>query len=139
VWYGLLSQKCVRCSGSADGGQSEKGKGVAPETKHGGKKDKSKMCAKDGCGALIEANKQCSRCSQCSVVYYCSRDCQRTDWKVHKPKCNAAVEEKAAQDAQANKQTSTRVNKLRLRRYIRERKVAITVQFGCSLCMPIAH
>jgi TPR repeat protein len=73
--------------------------------KKAGKKGKSKICAKDGCGALIDESKKCSRCR---LVYYCSRDCQRADWKVHKPKCNATVEEKAAQDARAKKQSRPR-------------------------------
>jgi TPR repeat protein len=92
-------------SGSPDGGQPGKGKGGAPAPKKGGKKGKCKICAKDGCGALIDESKQCSRCR---LVYYCSRDCQRADWKVHKPKCNAAVEDRAAQDARANKQSIMR-------------------------------
>jgi TPR repeat protein len=94
-------------AGSVDGGQSGtgKGKGGAPETKKGGKKGRSKICAKDGCGAIIDESKRCSRCR---LVFYCSRDCQRADWKAHKPKCNTAVEEKAAQDARANKQSRPR-------------------------------
>lgn len=27
------------------------------------------------------------RCSKCKQVWYCSRDCQLSDWKVHKPTC----------------------------------------------------
>ena len=88
-----------------DGGQSRKGKGGTSDTKKAGKKDRSRICAKGGCGALIDESKRCSRCS---LVYYCSRDCQRADWKAHKPKCNAAVEEKAAQDARANAQRRLR-------------------------------
>jgi TPR repeat protein len=94
-------------SGGVDGDQS-KAKGGAPETKEGGKKGKRKICAKNGCGALIDVNKRCSRCSRCSLVYYCSRDCQRADWKVHKPKCSAAVERKVAQDARADKHSHSR-------------------------------
>jgi hypothetical protein len=50
-------------SGGVDRNQSrkEKGKGGAPETKKGGKKGRIKICAKEGCGALIDVNKQCSR------------------------------------------------------------------------------
>jgi TPR repeat protein len=92
-------------AGSVDGGQSRKGKGGAPETKKGGKKGRRKICAKDGCGARIDESKRCSRCS---LVYYCSRVCQKSDWKVHKPKCNVVVEEKAAQDERAKMQSSMR-------------------------------
>ena len=28
-------------------------------------------------------------CSRCEAVRYCSRECQRTDWKAHKPVCTA--------------------------------------------------
>jgi TPR repeat protein len=94
------------CSGGVAGGQPGKEeKGGAPAPKKGGKKTKCKVCAKDGCGALIDESNKCSRCR---LVYYCSRDCQRADWKAHKAKCNAAVEEKAAQDARANKQSRMR-------------------------------
>jgi hypothetical protein len=94
-------------AGGVDGGRSSKEKGGAPEpeTKKAGKKGRSRVCAKGGCGALIDESKRCSRCS---LVYYCSRDCQRADWKAHKPKCNAAVEEKAAQDTRANTQSRLR-------------------------------
>jgi hypothetical protein len=83
-------------AGGVDGGRSRKEKGGASETKKTGKKSRSRICAKGGCGALIDESKRCSRCG---LVYYCSRDCQRADWKAYKPKCNAAVEEKIAQDA----------------------------------------
>ena len=28
------------------------------------------------------------RCGKCGSVWYCSRDCQRRDWKTHKINCN---------------------------------------------------
>ena len=61
------------------------------------------VCAKAGCGTLIHKSKRCVRCY---LVHYCSRECQKADWKVHKPKCNAAVADKAAQDARAKKRSS---------------------------------
>lgn len=33
------------------------------------------------------AEKKLSRCSKCQVVKYCSRTCQRNDWKTHKLEC----------------------------------------------------
>ena len=28
------------------------------------------------------------RCTQCKGVYYCSRDCQKANWKSHKAACS---------------------------------------------------
>ena len=28
-----------------------------------------------------------SRCSGCNLSYYCSKECQKSDWKDHKPEC----------------------------------------------------
>jgi tetratricopeptide (TPR) repeat protein len=43
-------------------------------------------CAAAGC-ASAEASSVCGRCE---AVRYCSRECQRTDWKAHKPVCTSA-------------------------------------------------
>jgi radical SAM protein with 4Fe4S-binding SPASM domain len=37
-----------------------------------------------------ESEEASSVCSRCQAVRYCSRECQRTDWKAHKPVCTAA-------------------------------------------------
>jgi hypothetical protein len=29
-------------------------------------------------------------CGRCEAVRYCSRECQRADWKAHKPACAGA-------------------------------------------------
>jgi hypothetical protein len=31
------------------------------------------------------------KCSGCSMQYYCSRECQKSDWKRHKQQCNKTV------------------------------------------------
>ncbi len=36
------------------------------------------------CGTLKSKTK---RCSKCRVVYYCSKTCQKKDWKTHKTEC----------------------------------------------------
>jgi uncharacterized protein YjhX (UPF0386 family) len=45
-------------------------------------------CAAAGC-ASAEASSMCGRCE---TVRYCSRECQRADWKAHKAACAAAAE-----------------------------------------------
>jgi hypothetical protein len=52
---------------------------------------KAECVAKAGCAAAGCASEEASSvCSRCQAVRYCSRDCQRTDWKAHKPVCTAA-------------------------------------------------
>jgi len=34
-----------------------------------------------------------SACGACKEVFYCSRECQKADWKAHKPACLAARKE----------------------------------------------
>ena len=34
--------------------------------------------------------KALSSCARCHSVFYCSKDCQRADWRKHKPDCRAA-------------------------------------------------
>lgn len=40
------------------------------------------------CIFCSSTTKQAKLCSQCKLVYYCNRDCQKNDWKSHKPRCN---------------------------------------------------
>jgi hypothetical protein len=45
------------------------------------------------CGKLEVPSMPFERCSQCHTTYYCSRECQRVDWKKrgHKQACRAFV------------------------------------------------
>lgn len=48
-------------------------------------------CDAERCGQIHPAN----RCSKCKIMmFYCSRDCQKADWKKHKPDCHAVVDMK---------------------------------------------
>jgi hypothetical protein len=52
---------------------------------------KAECVAKAGCASAGCASEEASSvCSRCQAVRYCSRECQRTDWKAHKPVCTAA-------------------------------------------------
>jgi tetratricopeptide (TPR) repeat protein len=41
------------------------------------------------CGHCATPGVKYQKCSRCQQVYYCSVACQRSDWKVHKPRCHA--------------------------------------------------
>ena len=52
---------------------------------------KAECVARAGCAAAGCASEEASSvCGRCEAVRYCSRECQRTDWKAHKPVCAAA-------------------------------------------------
>jgi hypothetical protein len=42
---------------------------------------KCAVCDKKDCKLL--------RCARCHFIAYCSRECQISDWKEHKPQCGA--------------------------------------------------
>jgi hypothetical protein len=52
---------------------------------------KAECVARVGCAAAGCASEEASSvCARCEAVRYCSRDCQRADWRAHKPACAAA-------------------------------------------------
>ncbi len=53
---------------------------------------KAECVARAGCAAAsgCASEEASSVCGRCEAVRYCSRECQRTDWKAHKPLCKAA-------------------------------------------------
>ncbi|KAJ7478920.1 hypothetical protein FB451DRAFT_171994 [Mycena latifolia] len=48
----------------------------------------------DGSGVCICAKPAANRCAGCQTVSYCSKECQRRDWKTHKIKCQSATFQK---------------------------------------------
>lgn len=44
------------------------------------------VCKKE----TAEGGKPLKQCSLCHRVYYCSQNCQKQDWKTHKPVCKDA-------------------------------------------------
>ncbi|KAJ5920993.1 hypothetical protein N7466_009319 [Penicillium verhagenii] len=59
------------------------GMGGIPEDQ--GRENVDQKCA--GCGTTPSLDKPLRRCAQCQSIYYCSRVCQRGDWKKHKVNC----------------------------------------------------
>jgi len=50
--------------------------------------DSGPVCAGLGCGSTAPAEMTCSRC-MCTC--YCSKECQKSDWKLHKPYCKKTI------------------------------------------------
>ena len=52
---------------------------------------KAECVARAGCAAVGCASEEASSVgARCQAVRYCSRECQRTDWRAHKPVCAVA-------------------------------------------------
>jgi hypothetical protein len=52
---------------------------------------KAECVARAGCAAAGCASEEASSvCARCEAVRYCSRECQRADWRAHKPACVVA-------------------------------------------------
>jgi len=51
------------------------------------------VCHRAACGKLEGDGTRFSLCSGCKAVRYCSRACQKADWKIHKARCQSSVSE----------------------------------------------
>ncbi len=48
------------------------------------------------CTTCKKASSELKRCAKCSTTLYCSRDCQKADWKTHKKVCGKQAQEREA-------------------------------------------
>jgi tetratricopeptide (TPR) repeat protein len=65
---------------------------MAPSTEEAARVNRKVGDDSNACRAYIEcdscgAKNAPKRCTQCKCAFYCSVDCQRTDWMGHRPKC----------------------------------------------------
>jgi len=44
------------------------------------------------CQYCFKSDDKLSKCSSCNVVHYCSKECQKGDWKTHKEYCKSCQE-----------------------------------------------
>ncbi|KII85003.1 hypothetical protein PLICRDRAFT_45856 [Plicaturopsis crispa FD-325 SS-3] len=54
-----------------------------------------RTCARPGCGKVETEANGFKRCSACMRACYCSSECQKMDWKTHKPACRERKQLKA--------------------------------------------
>jgi hypothetical protein len=40
----------------------------------------------DGCGACGKIGVKLLQCARCHIQHYCSPECQKGDWRLHKPR-----------------------------------------------------
>ena len=66
------------------------------ESSEGGGRNMKICCNYNKQGATAGPQKSLMVCSNCKKAYYCSRECQREDWKSHKHYCIAPDDEKLA-------------------------------------------
>ena len=53
---------------------------------------KVKQCAHDNCPVPVTGQEALFKCSACKDTYYCSRDCQKSDWSRHRYTCKSSPE-----------------------------------------------
>ena len=51
----------------------------------------------ENCKTTEETEKQYQKCGACRVVFYCSRECQKGNWPIHKHVCRKRYTEEMAQ------------------------------------------
>ena len=51
------------------------------------------------CGEKRSGKTKLQKCSKCNSVRYCSKECQKTHWAIHKALCKEIVKRQAIADA----------------------------------------
>ena len=60
----------------------------AGEFRKGGPKGRNGIiCGSTPCSKFAENSQKYNCCSKCKAVWYCSKPCQKQDWKRHKKFC----------------------------------------------------
>ncbi|KAI0728754.1 hypothetical protein C8Q72DRAFT_875651 [Fomitopsis betulina] len=60
-----------------------------------------KSCSRQGCTRREGRLREFKRCSGCKQTVYCSSECQKDDWRSHKPACKAHKEQMVIRRAMA--------------------------------------
>ncbi|KAJ7613028.1 hypothetical protein FB45DRAFT_1065153 [Roridomyces roridus] len=91
----------------------------------------SKACDNLQCGSINESKTMAGRCSGCQAFYYCSRECQKTDWKAgHRNSCHSHKGLLLAEDDDSNLFHRERsfMRTLIHRKYLEERRAICNQQ-----------
>ncbi|KAI0643285.1 hypothetical protein C8Q79DRAFT_915383 [Trametes meyenii] len=54
------------------------------------------------CGRPQDEGVELKKCAGCASVVYCSKECQKAAWKIHKPACPSGAQERALNQATKN-------------------------------------
>ncbi|KAI0485771.1 putative MYND domain protein [Xylaria cf. heliscus] len=57
------------------------------------------------CNTCKKASSELKRCAKCTTTLYCSRDCQKADWKTHKKICGKQAHERTEAGSQSSAAT----------------------------------
>ena len=64
-------------------------------------------CGNPECSKVETKHKEFKRCSSCKVKCYCSENCQRANWKIHKIVCIDKLSNLKRFDKKINKRRSS--------------------------------
>jgi splicing suppressor protein 51 len=65
--------------------------------------DSCEYCDKTAANAVVERLQQCAGCK---LTLYCSKECQKADWKTHKKECRTLASENSGPSAESKRKES---------------------------------